>query len=301
MKKVIRTVLKITLTTVVLICALAFPHMNALAWDVKTVDVVKADDTHYTVSCRIPYSEAHVTEQNSYLSIYQFTILSGYKTIVDSSDSTNYLTHLDGSHHIELSQNDGTGIVIVFLSVAQDYSYHIPVGTYTNEYLVADQNNIHYTLSLEVYDDTSKPDDNNNNSGTDTNTDTSVNNSTGNNDSDNNSNESSTDSETSTPDNASAAAFLSSSLDTITNTPQNMPVNITTKDYWCFNSNIIKSIASRTSGNVTVDFWYDKMHYKMTIPAGTDFSRYLTGPGNGFIGFMKIYSLVGGSLIETAD
>lgn len=204
MKKVIRTVLKITLTTVVLICALAFPHMNALAWDGKTVDVVKVDDTHYTVSCRIPYSEAHVTEQNSYLSIYQFTILSGYKTIVDSSDMTNYLTHLDGSHHIELSQNDGTGIVIVFLSVAQDYSYHIPVGTYT-------------------------------------------------------------------------------------------------KDYWCFNSNIIKSIASRTSGNVTVDFWYDKMHYKMTIPAGTDFSRYLTGPGNGFIGFMKIYSLVGGSLIETAD
>jgi hypothetical protein len=93
------------------------------------------------------------------------------------------------------------------------------------------------------------------------------------------------------------STFSDKTLDVVKSTPEGQPVSITTDSFWSFNHDFTDMIAARKSGDITVDFWYKNSHYKMTIPAGTDFTPYLTGTGKGYIGFMKIYSLVGGTCI----
>ena len=93
------------------------------------------------------------------------------------------------------------------------------------------------------------------------------------------------------------STFSDKTLDVVTSTPEGQPVSITTDSFWSFNHDFTDMIAARKSGDITVDFWYKNSHYKMTIPAGTDFTPYLTGTGKGYIGFMKIYSIVGGTCI----
>lgn len=315
MKKSHLNVVNIILSIAAVICLMAFPHLNAKAWDEQTLTPQLVSENHYSVTCTIPYSEACVSNRISYMQIFCFALDQTRGALYNSQDPSNYLSKLDGSHCILASQNlssnwTETEYVHFALDVHTDYGYHIPVGTYSVDYVYANHNEIHIQVTLIVTDDRS------NGNHDDSSSQAAVQSgSSGSSGCDHDfqwvcvkeptAGEDGYDeyrctkcglvSQTRTT--SGFSTFSDKTLDVVTSTPEGQPVSITTDSFWSFNHDFTDMIAARKSGDITVDFWYKNSHYKMTIPAGTDFTPYLTGTGKGYIGFMKIYSIVGGTCI----
>jgi hypothetical protein len=90
----------------------------------------------------------------------------------------------------------------------------------------------------------------------------------------------------------SLSVFTSDTISAISNASEGSDVTIYSGNCCCFNGGVISAIAAMKGGHVILNFSYGGTDYTISIPGGLDLSKYLTGGGPGYIGFMYLKSIV---------
>lgn len=93
------------------------------------------------------------------------------------------------------------------------------------------------------------------------------------------------------------SAVIKSLCDSVKNAPQGGEVQADTGGLYTLSDDIVKKLAERTDVTIVLSFEYERKAYRMTIPAGVDYSA-LLAENAGFYGYFYFAGAVGAVIEE---